>query len=466
MLNHADPSEFLLELNSRKKTIPIELISNVDFEEKLSSCSPTQKNWIVATDWKPKLGGCLLVPDEKGALNSVLFGIGSESADRLSPLIFGSCPAKLPAGNYHIESQLAQSDMAVLAWLLGSYRYTDYKTIKNRSRCRLKPSKSNSIETVNTIARNVYLGRNLINKPANDCGPQELESCIKDLAKRSGARVKTIMGEALLKNNFPMIHAVGRASDRAPRLIDLTWGTSGPKITLVGKGICFDTGGLNIKPGASMLLMKKDMGGAAASIALAGMIIEANLKVRLRLLVPAADNNISENAFRPGDILESRNGMTVEIKNTDAEGRLVLADALALADEQSPDYLISFATLTGAARVALGPDLPPIYADDDDFAEKVSRHGLDVGDNVWRMPFWQPYEQLLESQISDVQHLSEGPFAGSVTAALFLKKFVTNAAKFAHFDIYAWVPRAKPGQPVGGEVQASRALFEYFRSTF
>ncbi len=466
MPNYTDPSEFIIESNSRKKTIPIELVSNNDFEKILSSRSPAQKNWITATGWKPNSGECLIVPDENGAVGYVLFGIGDENPDRLPPLIIGSCPEKLPAGNYHLEGQLAESDMAVLAWLFGSYRYTDYKTEKNNLNCRLKLSKSNDVETINTIARNVFLGRDLINTPANDCGPQELEDCIRVLARRSGAQVKSIAGEALLKNNFPMIHAVGRASDRAPRLIDLTWGKSGPMITLVGKGVCFDTGGLNIKPGASMLLMKKDMGGAAAAIALAGMIIEANLNVRLRLLVSAADNNISGNAFRPGDILKSRNGMTVEIRNTDAEGRLVLADALALADEQTPDYLISFATLTGAARVALGPDLPPLFADDDEFAERILQHGQDVGDTVWRMPFWHAYDQYLESQIADVQHLSDGPFAGSVTAALFLKKFVKNAIKFAHFDIYAWVPKAKPGQPFGGEVQASRALFEYFRSTY
>jgi len=256
---------------------------------------------------------------------------------------------------------------------------------------------------------------------------------------------------------------VGRASDRAPRLIDFRWGSEhAPKLTIVGKGICFDTGGLDIKPSSAMALMKKDMGGAAATLALAHLIMSMKLPVRLRVLIPAADNSVSGNAFRPGDVLQSRNGMTVEIGNTDAEGRLVLADALSLADDEAPDWLITIATLTGAARVALGPDLPPLYTDDDDFAEGLLAAGLEIGDPLWRMPLWAPYDQLLKSKIADVNHIAEGSYAGSIMAALFFKRFVTKAKRFAHLDIFAWVPREQPGRPQGAEAQAARALFHYF----
>jgi leucyl aminopeptidase len=290
---------------------------------------------------------------------------------------------------------------------------------------------------------------------------------MRDLANTFGGTIKVTEGSSLLSDNFPMIHAVGRASDRSPRLIDLHWGAeSAPKVTIVGKGICFDTGGLNLKPGNAMGLMKKDMGGAASALAFALLVMRTKLPIRLRVLVPAADNSVAGNAFRPGDVLTSRSGTTVEIGNTDAEGRLVLADALSLADEESPDYLVTFATLTGAARVALGPELPPFYADDEDFAGKMLETAHSVGDPVWRMPFWAPYDKLLKSNIADVSHISDGPFAGSVTAALFLKRFVKNAKRFAHLDIYGWVPRERPGHPQGGEPQAARALFAVFRQEF
>ncbi|RMF02635.1 MAG: leucyl aminopeptidase family protein, partial [Alphaproteobacteria bacterium] len=285
--------------------------------------------------------------------------------------------------------------------------------------------------------------------------------------QQHGAKFRVIVGEQLLRRNFPLIHAVGRASDREPRLIDFTWGRpKDPKITLVGKGITFDTGGLSLKPTSSMLLMKKDMGGAAAVLALASMIMAAKLRVRLRVLIAAADNAVSASAFRPGDVLPSRNGMTVEIGNTDAEGRLVVADALALADEEKPDHLISMATLTGAARVALGPDLPPLYSTDDGFAEQTLEAGLRVGDPLWRMPFWQPYDQRLRARVADVNHISDGPFAGSLTAAMFLKRFVRNAGQYSHFDIFGWVPVAKPAFPEGGDPQGARALFEVFDAMY
>jgi leucyl aminopeptidase len=312
----------------------------------------------------------------------------------------------------------------------------------------------------------VFLGRDLINIPANDLGTVELTEAIIALGEKYGARVSVISGEDLLVQNFPLIHAVGRASPRAPALVDLTWGDERhPKITLVGKGIVFDTGGLDLKPSAAMLLMKKDMGGSAATIATASMIMAAKLPVRLRLLVPTAENSVSGNAFRPGDVLPSRKGLSIEIGNTDAEGRLVLADALALADEEAPELIVSFATLTGAARVALGPDLPPIYATDTAIGAKLQAVGDVVGDPMWQMPLYPPYAKMLSSEIADINHVSQGGFAGSITAALFLARFVEKAS-YVHLDIYGWNPSARPGVPKGGEVHCARALFHYLEEKY
>ena len=359
---------------------------------------------------------------------------------------------------------LADPELATLGFLAGSYRFTRYKSADGGKTTRLVLPDGASKEQVLALAEALYVGRDLINTPANDLGPADLETAARELATAFDASIKVTEGSGLLSDNFPMIHAVGRASDRAPRLIDLRWGAEhAPKVTIVGKGICFDTGGLDIKPGSAMALMKKDMGGAAAALAFALLVMRAKLPVRLRVLIPAAENSIAGNAFRPGDVLTSRNGMTVEIGNTDAEGRLVLADAISLADEEAPDYLFTIATLTGAARVALGPDLPPLYTDDEDLAAGLLASGSAVGDPLWRMPFWPPYDKLLKSSIADVNHIAEGSFAGSIIAALFLKRFVRNAKRFAHLDIFGWVPREQPGRPQGGEPQAARALFDFFR---
>jgi leucyl aminopeptidase len=311
------------------------------------------------------------------------------------------------------------------------------------------------------LAEAVALGRDLINTPASDMGPEEIEAAAMCVARHHGASVMSIVGESLLQQNFPLIHAVGRASPRAPRLIDMTAGRpDAPKVTIVGKGIAFDTGGLDIKPSSAMLLMKKDMGGAASALALAHMILATGLDVRLRLIIAAAENSVSGNSFRPGDVIRSRAGKTVEIGNTDAEGRLVLADALALADEEAPEHIFTFATLTGAARVALGPEIMPFYCTDDALAATLTEVGNAVGDAVWRMPLQTPYEAWLDSSVADMNNVSEGGFAGSVVAAIFLKRFVTRARHFAHFDIYGWRPQAKALGPRGGEPQAARAVFE------
>jgi leucyl aminopeptidase len=306
-----------------------------------------------------------------------------------------------------------------------------------------------------------------VNTPTNDMGPDALEQAVRELARKHGAEVSVTAGDDLLAANFPMIHAVGRAAAQAPRLIDLRWGPQdAPKVTLVGKGVCFDTGGLDIKPASGMLLMKKDMGGAANVLGLASMIMGADLKVRLRVLIPAVENAISGNAFRPGDILPSRKGLTVEIGNTDAEGRLVLGDALALADEEKPELLVDMATLTGAARVALGPDLPPFYTNDETLAADIAAASADVEDPLWRMPLWQPYDAKMASKVADLNNVNADGFAGSITAALFLRRFVENTAAWVHFDIYAWNPTERPHGPAGGEAQGIRALEQVISQRF
>ncbi len=392
-----------------------------------------------------------------------MFGLGNGAAGvpcGPSELLLGHLAQTLPPGGYRLAKPPEDAELAALAWGLGSYRYRRYKNAGDEAPPRLRlPAGANSAAIHNSIDA-VWQGRDLINTPASDLGPDELEAAARDLADRYGANVTVILGDDLLAQNFPMIHAVGRASSRAPRLIDMTWGRAdAPTITLVGKGICFDTGGLDIKPAAGMLVMKKDMGGAAVALTLAHLIMGQKLDVRLRVLIAAAENSIAGNAFRPGDVLTSRAGTTVEIGNTDAEGRLVLADALALADEDEPQSLFVFATLTGAARVALGPDLPAFFSDDDSFAADLVAVSTQVGDPVWRLPFWSGYEPKLDSQVADMNNIWNAPFAGSIIAALFLKRFVSKARRFAHFDLYGWRPAATALGPQGGEPQTARGLF-------
>jgi leucyl aminopeptidase len=457
-------SNLLLEPGA--PALPIHFAASKD-DLNSQGLSEADRNWIEARGWTPKAGSIVLLPGTDGGIGGALLGVGNEDWARHAPLLPGALPGSLPAGDYRFAADIADPDLATLAFLAGAYRFTRYKSDNDTKPRRLVRPEGVDRARVLALAEALYFGRDHINTPANDFGPAELEAAARELAIEHGAYIKVIEGSSLLSDNFPMIHAVGRASDRAPRLIDIRFGSEqAPKVTIVGKGICFDTGGLDIKPSSAMTLMKKDMGGAATALALAHLLMQAKLPLRLRVLIPAADNSIAGNAFRPGDVLRSRSGMSVEIGNTDAEGRLVLADAISLADEEAPDYLITIATLTGAARVALGPDLPPLYSDDDEFAAGVLDIGLTLGDPLWRMPLWAPYDQLLKSNIADVNHISDGPHAGSIIAALFLKRFVKQAKCFAHLDIFGWVPREQPGRPQGGEVQGARALFGYFQRTY
>jgi leucyl aminopeptidase len=416
------------------------------------------RSWATATGFEPAAGRHLVVPDGQGGLLGVVVGMPADGK-RLDPFFAGRLPSLLPEGAWRLEGEVADPRVATLGWLLGTYAFTRYKAGKPPTAKLVVPEGVDAAE-VARIADAVDAGRDLVNTPANDLGPAELEEAIRTLGARYGASVSSVVGEALLERNFPMIHAVGRASPRAPRIVDLAWGDpAAPKVTLVGKGVCFDTGGLDIKPSAGMLLMKKDMGGAAAAMAAARMIMDSGLPVRLRLLVPAVENAISGSSFRPRDVLASRKGLTVEIGNTDAEGRLILADALTLAEEEEPEILIDFATLTGAARVALGPDLPPLYSDDEALAADLLAAGAAENDPLWRMPLWSPYDAMLDSKVADLDNVSSGGMAGSVTAALFLRRFVAPGRAWAHLDIYGWTPNAKPGRPEGGEVQAARAVY-------
>lgn len=416
----------------------------------------TQAIWARANGFSGQVGKLVALPDADGGLSGYLFGMGEPGG--CTVMVLGLASAALAPGHYRLEGDYRDPTLAALAFRLGAYRFTRYASQPDAPTLEL-PKDADGAE-VDRLAEAATIARDLVNTPANDLGPEAFEATVRYFARTRKMSVSAVVGDDLLDQNFPMIHAVGRASAERPRLLDLTWGDKAhPKLTLVGKGVTFDTGGLNIKPGNSMALMKKDMGGAANVLGLAHAIIDAGIKVRLRVLLPVVENAISGSSFRPGDVLASRKGLTVEIGNTDAEGRLILADALALADEEDPDLIIDMATLTGAARVALGPDLPPIYTRNTDFSQKVVEAGMAVDDPVWPMPLWPGYEKMLKSKIADVNHITQGGFAGSITAALFLGRFVKPETDWAHLDIFAWCPEARPGRPAGGTDHAIRALY-------
>ncbi len=465
------PQDLLLAADTRRRTLPIWLVRDGKGPEDLASLPVEQRQWLDAVGYKGSARRHTVIPGADGALAGAALGIGKAKEPRRPyppETLLGLLPTALPDGAWHLGTNVEDGELAAVAWGLGAYKFRRYKPGEAEPLAALKVPKGVDLARALNTVEAVWLGRDLINTPANDMGPEELEAAARALAKRHGAKVTAIVGDDLLKKNFPLIHAVGRASPRAPRLIDLTWARTGgranaPKVTIVGKGICFDTGGLDIKPSSGMLLMKKDMGGAATALALAHMIMGQGLDVRLRVLIPAAENSVAGSAFRPGDVIASRLGKTVEIGNTDAEGRLVLADALALADEEAPDYLMAFATLTGAARVALGPEMMPFYCNDEALAGTIAAAGAAVGDLMWRMPLATPYEGWLDSQVADMNNVAEGGFAGSIVGAIFLQRFVSRARHFAHFDIYGWRPAAGPLGPKGGEPNAARGVLEALR---
>ncbi len=443
-------------IETAKAAVPVVPVTTESLKGWLEGQDKARRAWVAANGFDGKPGSRLLLPDAGGALERVLYGF-DPAAGRFG---FAALPEGLPNGDYRIDLRLDQAtaDAIALGWGLAAYRFERYRKAPRR-KVRLVWPKAADRAAVERALGAIHLVRDLVNTPAEDMGPGDLAACVAALAEAEGGRLKVIEGGQLLKRNFPLIHAVGRAAERAPRLLDLTWGKAGPLVVLVGKGVCFDSGGLDLKGAAGMLLMKKDMGGAAHAIALAQMVMQAKLPLRLRLLVPAVENAVAGNAFRPLDVIRSRKGLTVEIGNTDAEGRLILADALALAGEAEPDLIVDFATLTGAARVALGTELPALFCNDEGLASRLLAAGERLGDAVWRLPLWRPYRRLIDSKVADINNAGEGGFAGAVTAALFLERFVPEGTAWAHLDLMAWNVSAQPGRPVGGEAMGLLAAY-------
>ena len=439
--------------------IPVTLVTVAGWPQQRAALDAHGRTFAEAAGFEPKAGRHLLLPGPDGSVAGVLFALEAADDPLKDPFRPGALAGLLPAGAYRFANAPHDARLAALAFALGSYRFARYRETDGKT-VRLELPEGADGDDLTRIVEGVCLARDLINTPANDMGPADLEYAARKLGTEHGASVHAIVGDDLLKEGFPLIHAVGRAADRPPRLIDITWGEpSHPKVTLIGKGVCFDTGGLDIKSDAGMLNMKKDMGGAATMLALAHMLMSRGIKLRLRVLIPAVENSIGGSSFRPRDVYRSRKGITVEIGNTDAEGRLILADAMALAEEEKPELIADMATLTGAARVALGTEVVPFYTDDEALAADLARCATAEHDPLWRLPLWRSYDQMLESKVADVNNVSQGGFAGSITAALFMRRFATEAKAWLHCDIYAWNQASRPGRPEGGECQAARALY-------
>ena len=424
--------------------------------------------WIDVQSFRGERGKLVLLPDEQGALTSVVFGLGKRSDDAMTLWTSASLVDRLPEGKYFVQTKLDAhgAEQFALGWEYGQYRFERYKQQPDRKQRSLRVSEQ-AKDNITAINDACTLARNLINTPAGDLTPQALAQQVEDVARTYGAEVRRYVGDDLLKNNFPTVHAVGRAATAAPELVDFEWGdASHPRVTLVGKGVCFDSGGLDIKPPSSMLLMKKDMGGAACTLALAQLVMQAKLPVRLRVIIPTVENAIAGNAFRPGDVIKTRAGLTVEVGNTDAEGRLILCDALALADADAPTLLIDMATLTGAARAALGPELPALFTRDTRLASELMAAGIRETDPIWHMPLWPGYDDELSSRIADLNNVSSSGFSGAIIGGLFLQRFISKAKQWVHLDLYAWNSKDRPGRPSGGEAQCVRMLFGYLRERF
>jgi leucyl aminopeptidase len=461
--------ETAIAADSGERAIPVELVAPSELDRWRAGQSAAVRGWLAANQFAAKPHEHCLLPGA-GGIDRVVVGL-----DPTRPL--WSCahlPKTLPAGRYVIANPPEPDvlDRIALGWGLGHYEYTAYKrgadatesAREARVLCLPDPDR---VELVRHQLAGVRLTRDLINTPAGDMMPEDLAHATARLAEAFDAEWSEVVGDDLLAARFPAIHAVGRASVHAPRLLDLRWGSPhAPKVTLVGKGVCFDSGGLDIKPASGMRLMKKDMGGAAHALGLARMIMGARLPLRLRVLIPAVENAISGNAYRPGDVVPTRAGLNIEIENTDAEGRVVLSDALAEGGAERPELMIDFATLTGAARVALGTDLPALFCNDDALAGALIEQGLAELDPMWRMPLHAPYKELIESKVGDLMNGSAQPFGGAITAALFLEAFVPEGVAWGHFDIMAWSNRARPGRPEGGEAMVIRGLFAYLRRRY
>ncbi len=455
-------------MSAAKSSASVPVICLEQDKLKQSSLAAHHLKWLRQNDFSGQTGRLLPLPDKDGAIAAYAFGMGAKN--NREPLLLGAASAGLPGGTYRLEGAFGEQNLARLAFELGAYRFDRYKNKQDQAgekdKIFLETGKDRS-EEVRFLTQAAFIARDLINIPANDLGPDGFEKEIRAFARTRKMNCKVTYGDDLLTENFPMIHAVGRAGKEAPRLIELIWGKKeAPAIVLVGKGVTFDSGGLDIKSAANMLLMKKDMGGAANILGLTHAIISAGLKVHLRVILPIVENSISAAAYRPGDILPSRGGLNVEIGNTDAEGRLILADALAFASENNPELVIDMATLTGSARIALGPDLPALYSTSDRLALQVVKLGMKWGDPVWHMPLWHPYDNDLSSVAADVNHIAKGNFAGSLLAALFLARFVKNVGDWLHFDIYGWAPKARAGRPQGGTDQGIRAAFMLLKQRY
>ena len=453
-------------------TIRLVPVTRAGWPQFQKSVSAAHRRFAAQSGFKAGTGEFLALPARDGGIERILVGVPErESSDGAGNLFWtwAGLPLRLPAGSYRVDPEPQDAQLATriaIAWGIGSYAFDRYKKAQRLPAELVWPVKADR-KLAESMVRADGLARDLINTPAEDMGPGELAQAAKDLAAECGLQAKVIVGDALLKQNYNLVHAVGRAAAREPRLIELTWGNpSHPRIAIVGKGVCFDTGGLGIKPDTGMKLMKKDMGGAAHALSLTRLIVEAKLKVRLHVLIPAVENSISGNAVRPLDVIRSKAGLTVEIGHTDAEGRLILADAFARAGEEKPELMVDFATLTGAARVALGPDLPALFCNDDDLARSLLTTGLAENDPMWLMPLWQAYRARLDSKVADLNNVSGEPFAGAAIAALFLQAFVPAGTKWAHLDLLAWSPWNRPGRPDGAFVQSVRTVFATLRQRY
>ncbi|CAK0759857.1 leucyl aminopeptidase [Azospirillaceae bacterium] len=454
-----------LRAKASADTVPLTPLSRDQLDPWLASQPPSVGSWLAATAFAAEPGRVALIPNAEGRLARVVVGVAAD--DHL--WAYAALPTTLPPGSYRIEREFdpQQGAQVALGWALGAYSFTRYRSTQDKAPAQLIWPRGTDRSGVERASDAITLVRDLINTPAADMGPAELAEVASDLAEEFEGSLQVLVGDQLLEANYPAIHAVGRASPRAPRLIDLSWGRrSDPKVTLVGKGVCFDTGGLDLKTSGNMLLMKKDMGGAAHALGLARMVMMAGLPVRLRVLIPAVDNAVSGDALRPLDVIGTRKGLTVEVGNTDAEGRLILADALAEAATERPALLLDFATLTGAARVALGTDLPALFCNDDALAQSLTEAAAATQDPLWRLPLWQGYRKGLESKIADLSNVASHSYAGAIIAALFLESFVLPDVPWAHFDIMAWNPTPRPGRPEGGEAMTIRAAYAMIERRF